>query len=139
MKKNAVSSVKPEQNGFVRARDLLAKETLLALCALAVFIFISALFDPGIGEDANRTVMNAHWRAPWIFAGIQVLLGFLPTFIAGILLPLLVLVFWAILPILDKQEKWQGFFVPEARFPIIRLFSLTIIAIFILVIYGTYF
>ena len=57
MKKNALSSVKTEQNGFVRARDLLAKETLLALCALAVLIFISAIVGPEIGEDVAAVVL----------------------------------------------------------------------------------
>jgi len=79
--------------------DLLRKEGLAALIALAAVGLLSALVDAPIEGPADASGLAAeHVKAPWIFVGIQQMLRFLPPIVAGVAIPLGILLALALIP-----------------------------------------
>ncbi len=85
--------------------DLLCKEGLAALIALAAVGLLSALLDAPIEGPADPSGLAAeHVKAPWIFVGIQQMLRYLPPILAGIAVPLGVLLALALVPYADGKR-----------------------------------
>lgn len=79
--------------------DLLRKEGLASLIALAAVGLLSALVDAPLEGPADPSGLAAeHVKAPWIFVGIQQMLRYFPPILAGIVLPLGVLIALALAP-----------------------------------------
>jgi menaquinol-cytochrome c reductase cytochrome b/c subunit len=79
--------------------DLLRKEGLAALVALAAVGLLSALVDAPLEGPADPSGLAAeHVKAPWIFVGIQQMLRYFPPILAGIVIPLGVLLALALVP-----------------------------------------
>lgn len=79
--------------------DLLRKEGLAALIALAAVGALSVLVDAPIQGPADPAgLATEHVKAPWIFVGIQQLLRYLPPILAGIAIPVGVLLALAAVP-----------------------------------------
>ncbi len=79
--------------------DLLRKEGLAALIALAATALLSSLVDAPIRAPADASGLAAeHVKAPWIFVGIQQMLRYFSPIIAGIIIPLVVLLALALVP-----------------------------------------
>jgi hypothetical protein len=79
--------------------DLVRKEALAALLALLAISALAAGLDPPLEGPADPGGLPAQGvKAPWIFVGIQQMLRHLPTFAAGIALPLAALCGIALLP-----------------------------------------
>jgi hypothetical protein len=84
--------------------DLVRKEALAALVALAAVSILAAGFDPPLEGPADATGLPSQGvKAPWIFVGIQQLLRYLPAIIAGVILPLAVLCGVAIIPFIRRK------------------------------------
>ncbi len=88
------------QNPRIRSvPDLLRKEGLAALITLAAAALLSSLVDAPIKAPADAAGLAAeHVKAPWIFVGIQQMLRYFPPIIAGIIIPLVVLLALALVP-----------------------------------------
>jgi quinol-cytochrome oxidoreductase complex cytochrome b subunit len=79
--------------------DLVRKEGLAALIALAAVGLLSVLTDAPIEGPADPSgLATEHVKAPWIFVGIQQMLRYLPPILAGIAIPVGVLLALALLP-----------------------------------------
>jgi quinol-cytochrome oxidoreductase complex cytochrome b subunit len=79
--------------------DLLRKEGLASLIALAAVGLLSALVDAPLEGPADPSGLAAeHVKAPWIFVGIQQLLRYFPPVLAGIVIPLGVLLALVLVP-----------------------------------------
>jgi hypothetical protein len=79
--------------------DLLRKEGLAALIALAAVGLLSVLVDAPIEGPADPSGLAAeNVKAPWIFVGIQQMLRYLPPILAGIAIPAAVLLALALIP-----------------------------------------
>lgn len=90
----------PGQTRRIRSvPDLLRKEGLAALIALATVGLLSALVDAPLEGPADPSGLAAeHVKAPWIFVGIQQMLRYFPPILAGIVIPLGVLLALALIP-----------------------------------------
>lgn len=99
----------------ITKEQLVKKEVLLMLTALAGVILLSVFWTPHLGLSVDTSPPLAEVQAPWIFLGIQFLLRYLPPVIAGIVIPMAILLFWAAIPYLDKQDDLQGIWSPEPR------------------------
>ena len=81
--------------------NLVRKEGLIALLAIALVCLLSALIDaPLQGPADTEGLPSATVKAPWIFVGIQEILKFLPPLLAGVVLPLAVSVLVGAVPFL---------------------------------------
>jgi hypothetical protein len=86
--------------------NLVRNEALAASLALVLACVISALLDAPVEGPADATGIPAQTvKAPWIFLGIQQLLRYLPTVLAGIVLPLAALTALAAIPWLPSDKR----------------------------------
>src|SRR5499427_1353823 len=77
---------------------LLIREAL-AFQVLVIAMVIAALFwDAPLEQLANPLLTPNPAKAPWYFLGLQELLHFFPPFVAGILIPTLVVIALIIIP-----------------------------------------
>jgi hypothetical protein len=93
--------------------DLVRNEGLAALAAVAAVCVLSALLDAPVEGPADPSGIPAQTvKAPWIFLGIQQLLRYLPTILAGIVLPSAAIAALAVIPWIssDKRRLASGIF-----------------------------
>jgi quinol-cytochrome oxidoreductase complex cytochrome b subunit len=68
--------------------DLVRREVFAAVVAITAVFLLSAVLDAPIGGPADPSGIPAeNVKAPWIFVGIQQMLRYLPTMVAGVLVP----------------------------------------------------
>jgi quinol-cytochrome oxidoreductase complex cytochrome b subunit len=104
------------RSGMSPRAELVRKEALFALIAMALLIFVSVFFDAPLGKPADFAPSDVHIQAPWFFLWVQELLRLFSPLIAGVLVPLGVLVLLAILPFIEKRPEGTGiYFAKELR------------------------
>lgn len=94
--------------------NLVRKEALAALLALALLAILSAICDAPVSGPADPAgIPSTDVKAPWIFVGIQQTLRYLPPFFAGIMLPFAAILVLVVIPRVHgrrKQGAWLVFF-----------------------------
>ena len=86
--------------------NLVRQEAFAALAAGALVCMLSAVLDAPLEGPADPGGIPPHTvKAPWIFLGIQQLLRFLPTALAGIILPLAALAGLAVIPWIPAEKR----------------------------------
>ncbi len=112
-------------------RDVLIRqETLTAIVTLLALGITCLLWDAPLDAPADFHRLVTSSKAPWFFLGIQELLRFASPFVAGVLIPGVVVLVVAMLPyLLDRREDGGGrWFSREGRWAHIFLIA-TLVAI----------
>src|SRR5215467_10658798 len=100
--KNTSAKVVGERPRQLMAYPHLVLREMMVLMALIIVLAVLALFwDAPLEQLANPLLTPNPAKAPWYFLGLQELLHFFPPFIAGILIPTLVLLALIIIPYFD--------------------------------------
>jgi hypothetical protein len=73
-------------------------------------------------EPANPTVSPNPSKAPWYFLGLQEMLVYFDPWIAGVLMPTLIIIGLCAIPYLDNDPKGSGFYQFNARRSDITIF-----------------
>jgi hypothetical protein len=116
-----VALLRPELRPEVRTTDekyvmsfpnLIVREIIL-LQVVVIGLALAAIFlDAPLEEIANPLETPNPAKAPWYFLGLQELLHYFPPVVAGVLMPLLVVVALAVIPYarvnLDAGPFWAG-------------------------------
>jgi len=90
---------------------LLIREAI-AFQVLMIAMVITALFwDAPLEQLANPLLTPNPAKAPWYFLGLQELLHFFPPFVAGILIPTLVVVALVVIPYVHVNIEGQAIWV----------------------------
>ena len=91
---------------------LVVREGIALVGMALVLVVVSLLFDAPLEEIANPELTPNPAKAPWYFLGLQELLHYYPPFIAGVLLPGLVVLALVVVPYFDvnirREALWSG-------------------------------
>ena len=106
--------------------------------AIMLVVWALALKAP-LEDPANPTISPNPSKAPWYFLGLQELLVYFDPWIAGVLLPTLIIVGLSAIPYLDRSPKGSGYFSFKQRRVWITGFLFCFWMLWIvLIIFGTF-
>ncbi|MBI1908846.1 MAG: cytochrome C [Deltaproteobacteria bacterium] len=88
------------------------------IVGLATLIFLTAwslLLDAPLEEPANTSRTPNPSKAPWYFLGLQEMLVYFDPWIAGVVLPSLIIVGLMVIPYVDINPKGNGYYTIRER------------------------
>lgn len=115
---------------------LVRKEFLAAIFVLIFLLVWSVVLDAPLEEHSNPNLTPNPAKAPWYFLGLQELLVYFDPWIAGVMIPLLIIAGLMLIPYLDVNSRGNGYFTfSERKFEILTYcFGFLILWIFLIVI-----
>ncbi|MDI6744097.1 MAG: hypothetical protein QMD07_01855 [Thermodesulfovibrionales bacterium] len=117
--------------------DLIYKEFVAMIVVTLVLIGVSFLWDAPLREIANPGKTENPAKAPWYFLGLQELLVYFDPWIAGVVLPSIIIVGLMVMPYLDRNPVGGQYGFSRRKFAMINyLFGFALW--FILIFIGTY-
>lgn len=97
--RNTSAKVKDERGPkLMTYPHLLIREAIVFEVLIVVMVLIALFWDAPLEQLANPLLTPNPAKAPWYFLGLQELLHFFPPFVAGILIPTLVLLALIVIP-----------------------------------------
>jgi hypothetical protein len=118
--------------------DLVFKEMLAVLLATLVLTVWSVSIDAPLKAIADPNWTENPAKAPWYFVGLQDLLVYFDPWIAGVGVPLLIIVGLAMLPYLDPNPRGLGHYGLRDRPLVVPLFLFGYLMWFVLIIIGQF-
>ena len=94
---------------------LLRIEFLAALIVTAFLILWAVFLDAPLEEPANPTLTMNPAKAPWYFLGLQELLVYFDPWIAGVILPNVIVVGLMAIPYMDTSPLGNGYYTWKQR------------------------
>jgi quinol-cytochrome oxidoreductase complex cytochrome b subunit len=97
--RNTSAKVKDERGPkLMTYPNLFVREAIVFEVLVVVMVLIALFWDAPLEQLANPLLTPNPAKAPWYFLGLQELLHFFPPFVAGILIPTLVLIALVVIP-----------------------------------------
>jgi len=119
--------------------DLVYTEFLCMILWTIFLIVWSIYLKAPIEEPANPAKTPNPSKAPWYFLGLQEMLVYYDPWIAGVLLPGLIIVGLCAIPYIDKNPKGNGYFTFKERKVEIALFLFGFVVLWVwLIVIGTF-
>lgn len=130
----------PENREKVWSWPNLVFTELFAIIACTVFLIVWAIiFKAPLEEPANPTWAPNPAKAPWYFLGLQEMLVYFDPWMAGVVLPGLVVVGLIAIPYIDTNPKGNGYYTFMERKMAVSFFLFGWLALWIyLIIIGTF-
>jgi hypothetical protein len=125
-----------EGRAFINRDDLFGREAVAAALVTAALLLLATFAPVPLGPAADLNGgPPVSVQAPWIFLWVQYLLRGLPPLWAGIIMPLLVLLALATLPLWDRRGPGRGrWFARERWRPQVLLGALAVVLIWLSVL-----
>ena len=119
--------------------DLVHTE-FICLILWTIFLIVWSIYlKAPIEEPANPAKTPNPSKAPWYFLGLQEMLVYYDPWIAGVLLPGLIIIGLCAIPYIDKNPKGNGYFTWKERKPEIAIFLFGFVVLWVwLIIIGTF-
>jgi hypothetical protein len=118
---------------------LLKIEMLAALFVTALLVIWSLAIDAPLEEPANPGLSPNPAKAPWYFVGLQDMLVYFDPWIAGVVLPLLIIFGLMVIPYLDMNPKGNGYYTLRERPWSIAVFCFGFLVLWVLfIVIGTF-
>ena len=127
-----------EEDEVTTFPHLVYKEFLCALAVLILFILLSVFFRAPLEEMADPSLTPNPSKAPWYFVGLQELLVYFDPWIAGVMIPLLIIVGLMLIPYLDTNPDGVEEYTFRKRKLAIITFTVGLALWFILIAIGYY-
>jgi hypothetical protein len=102
--------------------DLVYTELISLIVCSVVLIVWSILLKAPLEQPANPANTPNPSKAPWYFLGLQEMLVYFDPWLAGVVLPGLIIVGLIAIPYIDKNPKGNGYYTFNERKPEITLF-----------------
>jgi hypothetical protein len=119
--------------------DLVYTELIaLVLCSVVLIVWSIVLKAP-LEQPANRSVTPNPSKAPWYFLGLQEMLVYFDPWLAGVVLPGLIIVGLIAIPYIDKNPKGNGYYTFNERKAEIVIFLFGFVILWVsLIVLGTF-
>ena len=119
--------------------DLVYTEMISLILCSVVLIVWSILLKAPLEQPANRSVTPNPSKAPWYFLGLQEMLVYFDPWLAGVVLPSLIIVGLIAIPYIDKNPKGNGYFTFAERKAEITIFLFGFVILWAsLIVLGTF-
>ncbi len=119
--------------------DLVYTELIaLVLCTAAIIVWAILLRAP-LEQPADPSTIPNPSKAPWYFLGLQELLVYFDPWIAGVLLPGLIIFGLMALPYIDRNPRGNGYYTFRERPFAISMFLVGFVIMWVLlIVFGTF-
>lgn len=107
---------------------LLIREALVFQVLVIVMVLVALFWDAPLEQIANPLLTPNPAKAPWYFLGLQELLHFFPPFVAGILIPTLVVIALIVIPYFNVNVEGQPIWSSHPA----RNFRITLVVVAVL-------
>ncbi len=133
--------LKAESDGKIHVWPYLArKEFIAAIIVIVVLMVWSLVLDAPLEEPPNPGNPPNPAKAPWYFLGLQEMLVYFDPWIAGVLLPVLIIIGLMLIPYLDINPKGNGYYTFKERKFVYLIYCFGFIGLWVfLIIIGTFF
>src|SRR6187401_3058750 len=119
--------------------DLVYTELISLILSSVVLIVWSIVLKAPLEQPANRAVTPNPSKAPWYFLGLQEMLVYFDPWLAGVVLPSLIIVGLICIPYVDKNPKGNGYFTFVERKAEITIFLFGFVILWVsLIVLGTF-
>jgi hypothetical protein len=119
--------------------NLVRVEFLGALFVMIILVFWSFMINAPLEEAANPTLTPNPSKAPWYFLGLQEMLVYFDPWIAGVVLPTLIILGLMAIPYIDINPKGNGYYTFKERKSAILIFCFGFIVLWVsLIVLGTF-
>lgn len=119
--------------------NLVYTELFAMICATVFLLAWAIIFKSPLEEPANPTWAPNPAKAPWYFLGLQEMLVYFDPWIAGVTLPVLIVIGLIAIPYLDKNPLGNGYYTFKQRKWAISAFLFGWLALWVfLIIMGTF-
>jgi hypothetical protein len=109
---------------------LLLREAIVFEVIVIAMVLIALFWDAPLEQLANPLLTPNPAKAPWYFLGLQELLHFFPPFVAGILIPTLVVLALVVIPYfnvnVEGKPLWAG--TPARNLRIVLISTIALLA-----------
>src|SRR5215472_8127449 len=93
---------------------LLLREAIALEILVIAMVVIALFWDAPLEQLANPLLTPNPAKAPWYFLGLQELLHFFPPFVAGILIPTLVIIALVVIPYFNVNVEGKPLWGEQA-------------------------
>ncbi len=119
--------------------NLVRVEFIASIVVMVILVVWSIFIDAPLEEPANPTLTPNPSKAPWYFLGLQEILVYFDPWIAGVILPTLIIVGLIAIPYIDNNEKGSGYYTyKERKFAVLTFLVGFIILWVALIVLGTF-
>ncbi len=103
---------------------LIKREMLSALIIMVLLIVWSIMVDAPLEEPAMPAMSPNPAKAPWYFVGLQEMLVYFDPWIAGVVIPIIIVLGLMAIPYIDVNPKGKGYYtLKERKFALTTYFS----------------
>ncbi len=118
---------------------LLRMEFLAAIIVTVILMAWSLSLDAPLEEPANPNLTMNPAKAPWYFLGLQEMLVYFDPWIAGVVMPTLIIVGLMVIPYIDENPLGAGYYTYKQRKSAIWTFFFGFLGLWVaMVIIGTF-
>jgi menaquinol-cytochrome c reductase cytochrome b/c subunit len=107
------------------------RETIAFQLLVIIIVLISLFWDAPLEQQANPLITPNPAKAPWYFLGLQELLHYFPPIIAGVLIPLLVVVALLVIPYFNVNVQGESLWASGGK----RRLLIFVLVVFALLVF----
>jgi uncharacterized membrane protein len=118
---------------------LLRMEFLAAIIVTAILMVWSITMSAPLEEPANPNLTMNPAKAPWYFLGLQEMLVYFDPWIAGVVMPTLIIIGLMVIPYIDTNPLGSGYYTLKQRKFAIATFCFGFLVLWVsMIIIGTF-
>jgi hypothetical protein len=118
---------------------LMRIEFLAAILVTAILFIWSICLNAPLEEPANPNLTMNPSKAPWYFLGLQEMLVYFDPWIAGVLMPSLIIVGLMVIPYIDENPLGNGYYTYKQRRVAIWTFMVGFLLLWVvMIVIGTF-